>query len=311
MSIFMANFAPEMTKKNENKLPASAIEGRHIANYYDDDIIIIDNVKDLVAPKFARVDMNALLVCTAGKAQFDLNGSPMTLARNQLLLTPVNTTLSNFLFSADFEFIILLMTNRILLSFLREKMSIWNEVLYVHKLHVLSLNNKDDLEFFSHFYNLLKLNYETTRHRLFRTEVLQSLLRGGLLGLCGILKEMVDEAAPQPTMRNNHIFQQFIDLLAATPVKHLPVNYYAQRLCVSPKYLSAICKRYSGKSANRWITEQVMEDIRFYITETEKSMKEISNELGFPNPSFFGKYVSIHFGLPPQQLRHHLCKMSP
>lgn len=281
--------------------------GRNMANYCDDDIIIIDSIKDLDTPRFARVDMNAVLVCTAGRAQFDLNGEATVLERNQLLLTPVNTTFSNFMFSPGFEFIILLMTNRILQSFLREKMSIWNEVLYVHKMHVLTLDDEQDMDYFTRFYGLLKLNYESQRHTMFRTEVMQAILRSGMLGLCGILKERIAEAPAAPAAtQTHHLFQQFLDCLSSQHVKHRPVRDYASELCVTPKYLSAVCKRHSGKTANQWITEQVLEDIRFHLAETGLSVKEISNELGFANASFFGKFVSTHFGTSPAKLRQQL-----
>ncbi|MBR1622282.1 MAG: AraC family transcriptional regulator [Prevotella sp.] len=86
-------------------------------------------------------------------------------------------------------------------------------------------------------------------------------------------------------------------------VKHRPVEYYASELCISPKYLSVICKNNSGKTANEWIREHVLEDIRYYLRNTDYSIKEICNQLGFPNPSFFGKYVKEHFGVTPAQFR--------
>ena len=47
----------------------------------------------------------------------------------------------------------------------------------------------------------------------------------------------------------------------------------------------------------------MLEDIRDYLKSTDHSIKEICNILGFPNTSFFGKYVKAHFGLTPVQFR--------
>ena len=87
------------------------------------------------------------------------------------------------------------------------------------------------------------------------------------------------------------------DFLAAEAEHH--------RLYVSPKYLSAICKAESGKTANQWITEYTLEDIRYQLLFTNHSIKEITHQLGFPNTSFFGKYVRQHFGTSPKALRDH------
>ena len=79
---------------------------------------------------------------------------------------------------------------------------------------------------------------------------------------------------------------------------------YASELCISPKYLTVVCKRNSGKTANEWITEQVLEDIRYCLKQTDLNIKQICARLGFPNSSFFGKYVKDHFGMTPMQFRN-------
>ena len=86
-------------------------------------------------------------------------------------------------------------------------------------------------------------------------------------------------------------------------MKHRTVEAYASELCISSKYLTAICKKQSGKTANDWIREQVLEDIRYYLLQSDLSIKQICDRLGFPNPSFFCKFVKDHFGMTPLQFR--------
>ena len=81
------------------------------------------------------------------------------------------------------------------------------------------------------------------------------------------------------------------------------MHSYADELCITPKYLSVVCKNNSGKTASEWITEHLLEDIRYYLRQTDMSIKEVSHQLGFPNTSFFGKYVKEHFGMTPIQFR--------
>ena len=78
-------------------------------------------------------------------------------------------------------------------------------------------------------------------------------------------------------------FQRFLDLLHANDVKRHTVEAYASELCISPKYLTAVCKKNSGKTANEWITEQVLEDIRYYLRQTDLSIKQICDKLAFRN----------------------------
>ena len=84
------------------------------------------------------------------------------------------------------------------------------------------------------------------------------------------------------------------------------MKYYADKLCITPKYLSIICKKNSGKTAKEWIQEYVTENVRFYLKSTDKSIKEISDILGFPNPSYLGRYVKERFGMSPKTYRDGL-----
>ena len=95
----------------------------------------------------------------------------------------------------------------------------------------------------------------------------------------------------------------FLDLLKNEPVKKHPVNYYADKLCITPKYLTAVCKRESKKSASEWIGEYILEDVRYYLRNTNKTIKEIITLLNFPTTSAFGTYVRKHLGVSPNQYR--------
>ena len=77
---------------------------------------------------------------------------------------------------------------------------------------------------------------------------------------------------------------------------------------ITPKYLSTICRTISGKSPTDWISEHVVADIVHYLRNTDLSAKEIGEELGFANASFFGKYVRQHLGVSPNEYRRKLLE---
>ena len=273
--------------------------------YSDNDIVIIDSIQKFAEFSAAHVSMNAITICTQGKVQGTLNGQPMEMHKNQAAIIPQNVIVSDLLVSPDFDLKALFLTNRILQGFLREKMPIWNDVVYVRKMHIITLED-EDLRFYSNFYEMLSLCFNKNGNHPFFTDVIQSLLRAAILGLCGALKQrvLVDKMPLDVCTSSNH-FQHFLDLLHSIEVKHRKVEWYATELCITPKYLSALCKKHSGKTANEWITEHVLEDIRYYLKQTDYSIKQICNLLGFPNASFFGKYVKEHFGMTPVQFRQH------
>jgi len=273
-------------------------------NYSDDDIVIVENVKKLVEPRPTRLNLTLILVCTNGRAQANLNGERVVFHKNQVVISPPNIALTDIMLSPDFDFKAMFLTNRIVQSFVREKMNIWNEALYLHKMYVWSLNENDNV-FYNHFFELLKQCIENDKDNPFHTEIVQSLLHTSFLALCGRFKmNMPLESQTNERTPTNNLMQRFLMLIGNSKIKHRTVESYASELCITPKYLSAICKRQSGKTANEWITESVLEEIRYNLKHTDMSIKQISVQLGFPNTSFFGKYVKEHFGMTPTQLRN-------
>jgi AraC-like DNA-binding protein len=196
------------------------------------------------------------------------------------------------------------LTTSILQSLLREKMMIWNDMMYVHHNHVITLDD-EDVDNYSQFYDMLRSAVERGNKKPFRKEVVQSLLKVALLALCGEMKLMLpeDNLSEETKLSNSH-FQRFLEVLHNSEVKYHTVEYYASELCISPKHLTSICKRISGKTANEWIREQVIEDIRYYLKKTDLSIKQVGNRVGFSNTSFFGKYVKQHLGMTPMEYRN-------
>lgn len=271
--------------------------------YSDNDIVIVDSIQKFAEINAAHVSMNAFVICTQGRVQGRMNGQKMELEKNQVAVFPPNIMVADVMVSPDFDMKAMFLTNRILQSFLREKMNLWNEVVYIQRQHIVEMND-DDILFYSYFYDMLILAIDKGQDNPYRTDIIQSLLRSAILALCGTLKMRLaaTENMPNGSVTSSH-FQRFLDLLNKTKVKHRSVDSYAAELCLSPKYLSVICKKKSGKTANEWITEHVLDDIRFYLKQTDYSIKQVCDRLGFPNPSFFGKYVKQHFGTTPMQFR--------
>ena len=268
--------------------------------YSDGDTIVLDNIQKLSEIKNTRIPLIAIVICLNGSVRALVDGQDMPLHEKQVAIIPQNVNMSDFIVSPDFNVKGLLLTNRVLQSFLREKMQVWNNMMYVHRMNVLDLDD-EDMRFYSHFHEMLRLSIERTKPHPYRAEVIQSLLRALVTELCGTMS--IDLPASDKITASIH-FQKFLDLLHSEQIKYRTVEAYADELCISPKYLTAICKKQSGKTAIQWIREQLLENIRYYLKHTDFSIKQICDKLGFPNTSFFGKYVKDHFGMTPVQLRN-------
>lgn len=270
-------------------------------DYSDGDIILIDYASEMVKNYAVRMKMNAVLVCFDGSAQADFNGKTLTISRNQMLLVPSYVKINHFLFSVDFKFKALLLTDNIIQRLLRPAIGIWNHAMYVNQMKVRLLSD-NDISMANKLCETIQFGLDYTSNP-YQKEIVQSFIQGALLGLCGILSEenLIDHT-PKP--QTGDLFPRFLDLLQNSKIKHRPVADYASPLFVSPKYISIVCKQNSGKTALQWIEEYTLADVDYYLRSTDRSIKEIANLLGFPNASFFGKYVKQHLGCTPMEHRN-------
>ena len=92
-------------------------------------------------------------------------------------------------------------------------------------------------------------------------------------------------------------------MLEAEYRKERSVVYFANRLCISPKHLSMVVKKVSGRTASDWIDEYVVLEAKQMLRTTTLTVQEVSRELNFANQSFFGKYFKKHVGMSPSEYR--------
>ena len=81
------------------------------------------------------------------------------------------------------------------------------------------------------------------------------------------------------------------------------VTFYADELCISPRYLTAITRKVTDESAKEIIDKHVILEIKVLLQSTEMTIQEISNHLNFPNQSYLSRYFKRHTGKNPVDYR--------
>lgn len=105
------------------------------------------------------------------------------------------------------------------------------------------------------------------------------------------------------TSRAEHLTEQFLKMLIESYKQARYIDYYADRLCVSAKYLSQVVRQTTGETPFEWINKIVMIGAKNLIRTTNKSILQVSDELNFPNPSFFGRFFKKHAGMTPLEFK--------
>ena len=138
---------------------------------------------------------------------------------------------------------------------------------------------------------------------LFRREIQQNLLMALMYELCNIAGRVILQQKNKSKNRKTTYTEQFLIELSQNFRKERSVQFYADRLHISPKYLSGIIREVSGKYASQWIEEAVINEAKHLLDNTSLSIQEITNELHFCNQSFFGKFFKEHTGYSPKNYR--------
>ena len=100
------------------------------------------------------------------------------------------------------------------------------------------------------------------------------------------------------------IMSRFLNMLEnGTYREHREVKWFADKLCVTPKYLSEVCRKVSGYPANYWINRYTVLDISRLLRDKSLTFVRISDMFGFSSPAYFSRYVQQHLGVSPTEYR--------
>ncbi|MBO4665498.1 MAG: AraC family transcriptional regulator, partial [Paludibacteraceae bacterium] len=104
--------------------------------------------------------------------------------------------------------------------------------------------------------------------------------------------------------RSTFVFNRFMDLLAVNYKKEHEVQFYAQELCMTPKYFSKIVTDVTGRGANAWINEYITNKAKNMLrTRPDLTLHEIGNMLGFSEQAAFTRFFHKQTGFSPRSFR--------
>lgn len=150
-------------------------------------------------------------------------------------------------------------------------------------------------------FELLELRLRDTGH-LFYRETLTNAMQAAILDFFDFHARLYGDSGI--STQTASIMSRFLNLLEeGTYREHREVTYYADKLCVTPKYLSEVCKKVSGNAANYWINRYTILDISRLLRDKSLSFVEISDMFGFSSPAYFSRYVQQYLGMKPSDYR--------
>ncbi|MDE5636680.1 MAG: helix-turn-helix domain-containing protein [Alistipes sp.] len=158
-----------------------------------------------------------------------------------------------------------------------------------------------DVDEIRQVFQLIKTMIQSDKEQ-YRNEIIRSLFTSAFY-IITELNQRDQHSVEYKQGRGEILFEQFMELLSQYNKRERNVSFYAKQLSITPKYLSAVVKEVSGKTAARWIDESVILEAKTLLKYSGMSIQEIAYHLNFSTQSFFGKYFKQHTGTSPSRYK--------
>ena len=273
----------------------------HNLKYNDGEIYFADNITSIPGlMKQFKVNFIAYVIVTEGRLSLDLNGANYHLERNCSLFVDRKMVIDNVKHTENFSCVICAMSTDIGFGFFNK--SLLQSIMHIWTNPVIKME-QNEVDLMMRYYELLVFKMEHQEMN-FGRETVRDIIRCFAYDLLSNINKHLDNDGEGDILRQgDRIYRKFMLLLAENSNVNRSVKSYADELCVSPKYLTSVCRRHGNYTASELIAASIISRIKQLLLYSPLSIKEISTQMGFDNLSFFGKYVKKHLGLSPNNYR--------
>jgi AraC family transcriptional regulator, 4-hydroxyphenylacetate 3-monooxygenase operon regulatory protein len=256
-------------------------------------------IRDFPETRF-RIDYYALCICTGGKVTLEVDGSISHVDAHSFFVAAPSTTVRFLETSPDFKMKLLFFDKNFLIKnisnpFIIEKMNLFSRGSY----SIVKTTEKNSLQ----LQNLLDyLKKKSRKQGKFTEEIVRTIIFNLLLETAEIMDQENDVSENEEGKKD--IYLRFCKLIRENVKEQRSVQFYADQLFVSRKYLIEIIKKASGKTPHEVIDESLLKESYVMLVNPALTISEIAFELQFNSASAFGRFFKKHTSLSPSEYRN-------
>ena len=268
-----------------------------------DDLALIDNVKSIILPGEAKLlGCFIFAFCDKGSVNYEIDTLPQKVEAGHCIIMCSGQMLQKVELSADCQGRMVFMSPQYVQEVLTGMHDL-SSIFLFSRLHPVFSMDREEARSILGFYLLIRQKVGEATHR-FRKDTVKALLQAFLYDAGNIFWKVFNNEDEKNT-RNEEIFMQFIELVEKHFKTERRVTWYALQMHITPKYLSETIRKVSRQTPGEWIDSYVMLELRVLLRTSLLSIKEIAEQMHFPNQSFLGKYFKQHAGMSPKEYRRH------
>lgn len=250
----------------------------------------------------------SFILCLSGNISIDINTTSYDIGPSTLIAVPHSHIIAINSFSPDFN------AHSLLLS--REFMSSLN--FDINVLSAVSLDpshppflkiSEKEIKLLKAYFDLMHYNTVENTDPIFVRSISRNLFAAAIYQTLQLVSNYQgqqsnrDSAENSRASRCHNYVRDFMKLVLLHHREQRCVGFYAEKLFLSPKYLSHIIKEMTGRSAAQWIDHHVILEAKNLLRYSGKNIQQVAYELNFPNQSAFGKYFKHLTGMSPTQFQ--------
>jgi AraC-like DNA-binding protein len=264
------------------------------------DFILLDKPMHLPLVDYPfKLDITVVIICVSGSMEGSVNLKDFRNEGPGLFILLPDQILQYKYLSDDFSGYFIVMSKEFtgnLLIDIRERFPIFQAI----QENPWALLNEKELKSMIDYYTLFQSTVQMTSNP-YRIEVIKHLMQALFYGLSYNLYKL---DYSEQRSKQEILVKSFLDLVKNNYKKKRSLDFYAEKLYLTPKYLSKVVKQVSGSSANEWITDFVILEAKALLRSTNMTIQQVALELNFPSQSFFGKYFKRYAGVSPKDYRN-------
>ncbi|WP_276964919.1 helix-turn-helix transcriptional regulator [Chryseobacterium sp.] len=247
-----------------------------------------------------RMDYYALCICTAGEINIEIDRQKYKIEAHSFLMAAPSTIVKFVKTSKDFTMKLLFFDKNFLIKnisnpFIIEKMNLFPKGSY--SIVKTTATNSSLLQ------NLLDyLDKKSKKQGKFTEEIIRTIIFNLLLETAEIM-EQENASNPEKEEGKKDLYLKFSKLVRENITRERGVQFYADQLHVSNKYLIEIIKKASGKTPHEVIDEALLKEAYVMLGNPGITISEIAFELQFNSASAFGRFFKKHTTLSPSEYR--------
>lgn len=250
----------------------------------------------LTSPYPFKIQFAMMHLCLSGRMRIRSNLNEYELHRNSLMIITPGTIGQCLEISADCRIALIALSNDYVIPEDNAEGALIVRK-FLAKQTPLELTDAQTSEILA-IYRALRDKLRRPDFR-FKHDILKGYLQVLYGEICQLMAPLVEAQDARQSSRKKLIFDRFLDELRQHYASQRSMQFYADRLCLTPKYLSQVVHAVSGRHAGEWIRDYVILEAKALLKSGQYTVQQVSDMLNFANQSFFGVYFKKAVGCSP------------